>query len=65
MTTKKQLPMDSDLAGVDKALKRAAKSAHTLARKTKTPCYVVKDGKIVDIASKMPRASAKKQAIRD
>jgi hypothetical protein len=29
MTTKKQLPADSDLAGVDKALKRAAKSAHT------------------------------------
>ena len=56
MTTKKQLPMDSDLAGVDKAIKRAAKSAHMLARKTKTPCYVVKDGKIVDIARKMPKA---------
>jgi hypothetical protein len=50
MATIKQLPADLDLAGVDKAIKRAAKSAHTLARQTKTPCYVVKDGKIVDIA---------------
>lgn len=50
MKAKKQLPTDPDLAGVDKALKRAAKSARTLARQTKTPCYVVKDGKIVDIS---------------
>lgn len=54
MTAKKQLPVDPDLAGVDKALKRAAKSAHTLARKTKTPCYVVKDGKLIDIVGNMP-----------
>lgn len=50
MTTNKQLPKDSDLAGVDKAIKRAAKSALALARKTKTPCYVLQDGKIQDIA---------------
>lgn len=61
MTTKKQLPTDSDLAGVDKALKRAAKSAHTLARQTKTPCYVVKDGKIVDIAVRKKTAGVRKQ----
>lgn len=52
MSAKKQLPKDPDLAGVDKALKRAAKSARMLARQTKTPCYVVKDGKIVDISSR-------------
>lgn len=52
MTTKKQLPADPDLAGVDKALKRAAKSALTLARRSKTACYIVKDGKIVDIAER-------------
>jgi len=46
----KPLPSDPDLAGVDKALRRAAKSALTLARQTKTPCYIVKDGEIVDIA---------------
>ena len=50
MISKKPLPSDPDLAGVDKALRRAAKSALALARQTKTPCYVVKDGKIVDIA---------------
>ncbi|KAF0221716.1 MAG: hypothetical protein FD174_47 [Geobacteraceae bacterium] len=59
MSVKKELPKDPDLAGVDKALKRAAKSARTLARQTKTPCYVVKDGKIVDIARrrKTPKQS--------
>ena len=61
MTAKKQLSIDSDLAGVDKALKRAAKSAHTLARQTNTPCYVVKDGEIVDIAERKKTAGAKKR----
>lgn len=50
MNVKKALPKDPDLAGVDKALRRAAKSALTLARQTKTSCYVVQDGQIVDIA---------------
>jgi hypothetical protein len=50
MSDKKALPKDSDLAGVEKALKRAAKAARALARKTHTPCYVVKEGKIVNIA---------------
>lgn len=35
---------------VEKALKRAGKSARELARRTHTPCYVVKDGKIVNVA---------------
>lgn len=52
MSGKKALPKDADLANVEKALKRAAKSAQTLARKTHTPCYVVKNGKIVDIAER-------------
>jgi hypothetical protein len=64
MTTIKRLPLDSDLAGVDKAIKRAAKSAQTLARQTKTPCYVVKDGKVVDIAGRMPRVSVKKRSVQ-
>jgi diaminopimelate decarboxylase len=46
------LPKDSDLTGVEKALKRAAKAAHTLAKKTHTPCYVLKEGKIVNIAER-------------
>jgi diaminopimelate decarboxylase len=52
MSDKKSKPKDSDLAGVEKALKRAAKGALALARKTHTPCYVVKEGKIVNIAER-------------
>lgn len=62
MSVKKQLPRDPDLAGVDKALRRAAKSARALARQTKTPCYVVKDGKIVNIAEQPKLSSQKKRA---
>lgn len=50
MSGKKSFPKDTDLAGVESALRRAAKSARALAKRTKTPCYIVKDGKIVDIA---------------
>ena len=47
--TKKILEKDSELAGVDKALRRAAKRALELAIQTGTPCYVLKNGKIVDL----------------
>jgi predicted GNAT family acetyltransferase len=50
MSGKKALPKDADLANVEKALKRSAKTARLLAEKTHTPCYVVKDGKIVNVA---------------
>jgi len=49
MKTKKTLPKDSDLVGVDKALKRAARKAKELAIKTHTPLYVFEDGKVVDL----------------
>jgi hypothetical protein len=52
MNAKKSLPKDADLANVGKALERAAKSAYLLARKTDTPCYVLKDGKIVNVAER-------------
>ncbi len=38
-----------EFAAVDTALKRAAKAAQTLARKTKTPCYIWEGGKIVNV----------------
>ena len=57
---KKELPKDPDLLGSMQALKRSAASALKLARKTNTPCYVMKDGKIVDIAA--PRAKPPKKA---
>ena len=47
---KKSGPKDSDLQGVGKALKRSAENALKLARDTKTPCYVMKDGKLIDLA---------------
>ncbi|KAB0672012.1 hypothetical protein F6V30_05415 [Oryzomonas sagensis] len=50
MSTKSMLPMNAEFAAIDTALKRAAKAAHLLARKTKTPCYIWKGGEIVDIA---------------
>ncbi len=50
MSGKRTAPKDPDLANVEKALKRAAKTARSLAEKTHTPCYVVKDGKIVNVA---------------
>ena len=52
MNRKPKAPMNPELAGIDAALKRAAKAAHALARKTKTPCYIWKDGQIVDLTSK-------------
>lgn len=52
MSGKKTLPKDADLANVEKALKRAAKTARSLAEKTQTPCYVVKDGKIINVAER-------------
>lgn len=48
---------DKDLLGSLPALERAARSALTTARNTGTPCYVLKRGKIVDIAAVRPRSS--------
>ena len=61
MTVKKALPKDADLANVEKALKRAAKSAQELAKKTHTPCYVVKKGKIVNVAEQQTEYRAGKR----
>jgi hypothetical protein len=48
---------DPDLAKVGDALKRAAASALTLGRQTKTPVYVIKDGKIVNLLAGRAKAS--------
>ncbi len=49
MRTKKSLPKDSDLAGVGKALRRAARKARDLAVRTRTPLYVFENGKVVNL----------------
>jgi len=35
--------------GVEAALRRAALEARKLAERTQTPCYVIRDGRIVDL----------------
>lgn len=52
-------PLNKELAGVDAALRRAAKAAQALARKTKTPCYVWEDGQIVNLTAQKRHASQK------
>ncbi len=50
-------PKDKDLLGSQAALKRAARSALMTARNTRTPCYVLQHGKVVDIAAARRRPS--------
>lgn len=49
---KEKLPNDPDLLGSVQAMKRSAANALKLARKTHTPCYVIKEGKIVNVAER-------------
>ncbi len=42
-----QLP-DADMQAVPRALLRAAKRAREIARRTKTPLVIVRDGKLVE-----------------
>ena len=50
-------PKDKDLRGSQAALERAARSALAVARTTRTPCYVLEHGKVVDIAAARQRPS--------
>jgi len=56
MRTKKALPKDSDLMGVDKALRRASRKARELAIKTHTPLYVFENGKVVNLTKRKRKA---------
>ncbi len=60
MSEKNDLIENPEFAAVDAALKRAAKAAHTLARKTKTPCYIWQDGAIVDLTVSQRRKNINK-----
>ncbi|MBI5102139.1 MAG: hypothetical protein HZB33_09940 [Nitrospirae bacterium] len=57
MSTKKTFQMDSDLAGIDKALRRAGRKARELAEKTHTPLYVFENGKVVDLTKQKRKTS--------
>lgn len=50
MTETKTHIQDKEVQDVEAALTRAAQRALELGLKTNTPVYVLKDGKIVDIA---------------
>ena len=52
MNEKTKPAENTEFADVDAAIKRAAKAALALARKTKTPCYIWKDGAIVNLTEK-------------
>lgn len=45
----KRKVVDSDVAGAERALHRAATRARQLAEQTGTPFYVWKDGRVVDL----------------
>jgi hypothetical protein len=42
---------DPDLRHVEAALRRAAAKARELGRRTNTPVYILRDGKIVDLTA--------------
>jgi hypothetical protein len=50
--------VDADLQKVEPALRRAAQSARELALRTGTPCYVWRDGKLINIGSPQMNPSA-------
>lgn len=54
--------VDPDLQKVELALRRAAQSARELALRTGTPCYVWRDGKMINIGSPKVKPSARSDA---
>jgi hypothetical protein len=54
MTRNKVESPDPDIVGSWPALCRAAKNALRLAKATNTPCYVMKNGRIVNLNPRRP-----------
>lgn len=44
-----QLPVEADQLGSRAAIRRAALRARELARQTNTPCYVLRNGRVIDV----------------
>ena len=55
MTRQAHQSKDPDILAVDVALRRAARRARELGRKTGTPVYVLKNGRIVDLTKEWKR----------
>ena len=52
-------PTDPDQVGSLAAIKRAALRARELARQMRTPCYVMRNGQIVDVSEESLPAEIK------
>lgn len=57
MNSKALRSKDPDILAVDAALRRAARRARELGRKTNTPVYVLKNGRIIDLTKEWKRRS--------
>lgn len=57
MSTPTSGTRDPDLLQVGKALQRAALRALELARQTGTPCYIWRDGRVVNIGTPVDAAA--------
>jgi len=55
MTRQAHQSKDPDILAADVALRRAARRARELGRKTGTPVYVLKNGRIVDLTMEWKR----------
>jgi hypothetical protein len=51
---------DPDIAGIDAALRRAAKRALQIGLETGTPVYVLENGKIVDLTKRYRRTTKRR-----
>ena len=57
MIPKTQGSKDPDILAADAALRRAARRAREIGRRTNTPVYVLKNGRIVDLTKEWKRRS--------
>jgi len=57
MIRETQRSKDPDILAADAALHRAARRARELGRKTGTPVYVLKNGRIVDLTKEWKQRS--------
>lgn len=55
MSVKVHASRDPDILSAGVALRRAARRAHEIGRKTGTPVYVLKNGRIVDLTRERKR----------
>jgi hypothetical protein len=56
-------PTRPDQLGALAALERAARRAREIARQTHTPCYIVRDGRVVDVSREEPSPNGEHGAI--